>query len=77
MSKCRNCTIRIHTSYIYRYDGHCLQCWNAGIPRLTERIDQLKQALKVLFDWYERDGSVGGADVAFTDAAVIRNRSNP
>lgn len=34
--KCRNCNCDLHPAYAARYDGHCLDCANAGVPELKE-----------------------------------------
>ena len=35
------------------------------------RFARSQEALDILFEWYERDGSVGGADEAFANARTI------
>lgn len=39
------------------------------------RIAELEGALHILTEWYERDGSVGGASLAFEDARRALERS--
>lgn len=46
MANCRNTHYahECHPSYAARYDGYCLDCWNAGVPELVERVQMLHGA---------------------------------
>ena len=39
---CKNCHQPTHPHYIHKYGGYCLDCANAGVPELRERITELE-----------------------------------
>ena len=45
---CRNCKKENHPSYDRRYGGYCLDCFNARVPDLQDRIEQLEDRIQQL-----------------------------
>ena len=39
---CKNCHQPTHPHYIHKYGGYCLDCSNAGVRELRERIAELE-----------------------------------
>lgn len=39
--------------------------WAGEVDELRTEVNRLRVVLAALYEWYDRDGSVGGADLAF------------
>ena len=46
ISPCKNCGQPTHPNHIHKYGGYCLDCSNAGVPELRERIEELEAEVK-------------------------------
>lgn len=47
---CRHCKRDCHPYFYRKYDGFCLECSNAGVPDLLDKIAELERKIERLED---------------------------
>jgi hypothetical protein len=57
--KCKGCSRANHPHYNRKYHGYCLDCANAGVPDLRDRIEELEAEVASL-----RANQAGCVDVS-------------